>query len=146
VDEALDDVDPDRHLWPAAVDGARRQHLGIGGDGGPPVDPQRLVEPRHQEQQADLGLGNEVGQGVEPVVARQVAERQAPRVEHGDEAGRAAAGRGVCPATRSGGQHEERALGDQVGGPAVEMVDGLVGDDPRWRPVALAKLLGGGDR
>ena len=47
----------------------------------PAVHPQRVVKARNDEEQPDAGVGENVGEAVEPVVAGAVRDRQRVRVE-----------------------------------------------------------------
>ena len=67
----------------------------VGGEAGVPVDPQRLVDARDEEEQADAGPVHDVGDRVEQVVAGEVGDREVLVVEHDDEARRTALRRDV---------------------------------------------------
>jgi hypothetical protein len=94
---------------------------GIGGDPGRAVDPQGLFHARNEEQQADLGTGQQVGQRVDPPVSRPVGDHQGAVVEHLDEAGMIAARRDVGRALAvRRADHQERGPGDEVAAMAVQ--------------------------
>jgi hypothetical protein len=97
VDVAALDVDAHGQARAAAADRGGVEDPGVGREGGPAVQPQRLLQPRHHEQDADLGLRHEVGVRVDPVVAGEVAEGEAVVVEHGHEPGRPARGDASVP-------------------------------------------------
>ncbi len=119
---------------------------------------QGLVHARDEEEQPHLGVGEDVPERVDLVVAGAVGDEQGALVEHGHEAGRVAPGRGVLASVGAeGADHAEGRERDEVAGVAVDVVEHLL-LRPRGRlPVGLAQfglardahslhLLGGAQR
>jgi len=110
------------------------------------VDPERLVEPRHDEQQPDPGCGDDVRQRVEPVVARHVRDGQVVVVEDGDPSRRAAARRYVEVALRVARRHHhERHEGDERAIVLFEPVELLGQRATGGWPVVPPQLVEGRD-
>ena len=106
MEERFLHVHRDRELRGLALGGQARQPLGIAHDPGAAVDPQRLLAARHQEEEPDAGVLEQVPHPVEALVARTVRDQQGPLVHHQDEAGRVALGAHVAAARAVRGRHE----------------------------------------
>ena len=125
--ERLLDLDQDRRDRGPALHRQLLQQRGLAGHGRPAVDPHRLVEAGHHEQQRHLRVGGDVGQRIDAAVAGPVGDRQPPVGQDLDEAGRVAARRDVLVALRIGGaQHQEGRAGDEVAAVPVQPRQHLV--------------------
>ena len=111
-----------------------------------PVDPQRLVDPWDEEDQADPGALHDVGDRVEQVVAREVGDGNALIVEHDDETGRPALWRHVAAAIgrRCADQNERRRL-DERACVLIELVENLHAGSLGRHAVDLAQLVDAAD-
>ena len=94
----LVDLDEDAELRHLALDRARREQLGVGGERRAAVDAERLGHAGHEEQQPDVRVGEDVAQRVGDPVARPLGQQQRAVVEDPDEPGRVAAGAEVAVA------------------------------------------------
>src|SRR4029453_15145592 len=72
VEERFLDLDCDGQLRSLALCGQARQPLRIAHDPGPSVDPQSLLAARHQEDEADARVVEQVAHAVEALVARTI--------------------------------------------------------------------------
>ena len=77
----LVDLDDGRELRCLVLHRHRREQIGIGGEEGAAVEPNRLVDVRDDEDEADVGIGDDVAVPVDPPVedadgARGVALRR----------------------------------------------------------------------
>src|SRR5512144_1315007 len=122
VEEALLDLDTDRHLRPFALHLQPAQDLAVPDDAGPTVHAQGVLATGDQEDHPDVRVLHDVGQPVDAVVADPVRDHEVGVVEHHHEAGRVPL-RGDVTAARAvgrGEQHEGRA-GDELAGVPVEV-------------------------
>src|SRR4051794_14563450 len=144
LEVGLADADQQQRPRPAAELGEVQAERVGGQQLRGPEDPQRLLDPRDEEQQRRPRGGRQVAQAVDPVVALPVGQHQPVRVEHLHEAGVAAAGGDVGPAV--GVRGRERGEGGQLDeAPAVdvEVVDLLVLHQLRGRAVAGEDVVHG---
>src|SRR6202034_2363975 len=84
---------------------------------GPPVDAQRVVAARYEEQQADLRVAEDVDDPVEPPVAGAVRDGDRGVIEHLDESRRVTLGGHVAPAVRRAGRDQAERRGGEPTGP-----------------------------
>ncbi|CCV13693.1 hypothetical protein MESS4_590056 [Mesorhizobium sp. STM 4661] len=118
----IDNRDRARRL---AFDGEGGAKRGVGGDVGLAVDAQRRAGGRHQEQQPDARIANDVFQRIGTVIAAPVRHHQGFRVMDAHEAGKIAARRAVQPFRPAGRQRNERRGLDEGGVFGNDMVEFL---------------------
>ena len=115
VEEALFDLDTDgneRASCPARR--SVRADLRIARNPRLAVDAQRLFAARHEEDQADVRVRQQIEHAVQPFVARAFGDDESPIVEDLDEAGGIALGRHVASSVAPrGGEQEERRACDE---------------------------------
>ena len=123
------------------------QQIGVGGDLGPAVDPQGLVDAGDHEQQAGLGVGHHVAERIDPLVAAPIRDQQRPVVEHRHEARRVAAWRGIDPALGvRRRQHQEGRQRDEPPAVLVERLQRLAPHQVAGVAVEVAQVARVGDR
>ena len=83
--------DHDGELGHPVLHGHGLQQRRVGDETRLAVDAQRVLKARHDEEQADVGVGQDVDQRVEPVVARPVGDGERAVVQHPHEADRVTA-------------------------------------------------------
>src|SRR4030095_2507008 len=91
------------------------------------IDAQRLVHPRHEEEQPDAARRDDVLERVEAIVARRVRDEQCCVVRHLDKTGLAAARRSVAASVLAGAREDDegREL-DEATAMLVEAVELLL--------------------
>ena len=98
----LTHVDAERHARQLAELLHRRQELRLGREAAPAADAERLVDAGHEEDQLQKAASlDDVAKTVDPVVAGAVRHHEQVRSLDMDEAGRAAARRGIDAAVRT---------------------------------------------
>ena len=92
-----------------------------------PVDPQGLVQARHEEHQPHAGALHQVRQRVQLAVSRPIGEQQRPVVQDvGQRSGQVSPRRGVGPPVGPRrADHAERRQGQEVAAVHVQMVQHL---------------------
>src|SRR5882724_5523281 len=110
VQEDLLDLDADGEARHLAVHGQRGEQVGVACDARAPVDAQGLAARGDEEEQADVGIGEDVAHAVQALVARPVGDHEVRVVEHAHETRGVALGRHVAApvGARRGQQHEWR--------------------------------------
>ena len=98
-----------------------------------PVDPQGLVQARHEEHQPHAGALHQVRQRVQLAVSRPIGEQQRPVVQDvGQRSGQVSPRRGVGPPVGPRrADHAERRQGQEVAAVHVQMVQHLSPDRAR---------------
>jgi hypothetical protein len=89
--EDLADLDHDREFGRAIIDAHGLENLRVVDETGPPIHAQCVVKARNDEQQSDGGIGDDVRQAVQTVVAGAIRDRQRVLVKNPDKAGRVSA-------------------------------------------------------
>lgn len=90
------------------------------------VHPQGLVDARHEEDQPDAGVLDDVAEAVDAFVAAPVGDHQGAAIGNAHEARRVAARARIGLAGRVGArQHQERRERDEPAGVIVEVVEHL---------------------
>ena len=82
----------DDRAWRLACDCEARQQLRLDRQPRPAIDPQRIARPRHQKQQADARIGDDVAQRVDAVIAVPVRHHQRLLVVDADKPARSPRG------------------------------------------------------
>jgi hypothetical protein len=126
MQECLLDRDHEADLWHTAADGAWAQQALIVGDASGAVDAQRLVHAGHQEKHADARIDEQVGHGIEPVVADAIGQEQRALIEHAHEARGVATRGNIGAAGPLRGDHAERRQGQHAAAMGVERAQHLV--------------------
>ena len=82
---------------------------------------------RHQKEQPDLRIGDEIVEAIDPVIARPIGHEQSVRILHRDETRCVPARGGIGPTmgVRSR-QYEERRAGNEGAGMRIDMVEVLL--------------------
>ena len=126
----LVDLDDDAELRDLALDRARREQLGIGGERRATVHPERLGHAGDEEQQPDVRVGEDVAQRVGDAVARTLGQQQRAVVDDLDEPGRVAprAQVAVAVGVRRRDAQERRPV-DVLPGERIQPVRDLRADD-----------------
>ena len=121
MQEALLDLDADRHLGPLPLHLQPGQDLLVADDAGAAVDAQGVLAAGDQEDQPEVRVLHDVGEAIDAVVADPVRDREVGVVQDHHEAGRVALGGDVAAARRTrGGDQHEGGPGDERAGVRVE--------------------------
>ena len=123
VEEGFVDSDDEGGGGVVVVGGPAMGDCGVGGDVGGAVDAEGFLGAGDEEEKADGGVGEDVGQGVETVVAAPVGEGEGRVIEDVDEAGSIAARGDVGPVGAVSGEGAEGAFFNE--GAAVFVEFGL---------------------
>src|ERR1700685_3610467 len=112
--ERLFDGHDDHRPWLLTVDCETPLQVRIEANSCPTVHPEGFIRPRHQEDQPNALVLDEVLEAVDPIVAGAIGYQQRSAIIRDlDDAGPIAFGRAVKPLLASGGQHEEGRGSDE---------------------------------
>jgi hypothetical protein len=108
VEEALLDFDADGKPRRSALHRGTLEDFRIACDPGAAVDSERFLATRHDEDQSDVRIRQQVLHAIETPVARPIRDREAVLVEHVNEPRRVTLRRHVTPAVRVRGRYHQQ--------------------------------------
>ena len=147
MQEDLLHFDTDRETGDLAPDRHRGEQVGVARDARATIHPQRLATGRHEEQQPDVRIGQDVPHAVEPFVAGSIRNHEVRVVQHADESRGIALRRHVAASRSVGGcQQHERCVRDERAAVLVQASDLLLQRDLARAAEQRAEVgLGGHD-
>ena len=145
VEEGLVDGDDEGGGGVVVVRRPAVADFGVGGDVGGAVGAEGFLGAGDEEEQADGGVCEDVGERVEPVVASPVGDGEGVVVEDVDEARSIAAGGDVGAIGALGGEGAEGAFFDEGAAVFVELVLGFEPGAFEYGRVEGAEFVEGGD-